>query len=212
MAKVLACPACGNKHPLELLVGLDSFQCRNCGKKLAVPIEVNEMFSPKQTADSESVLVKSSVSADDQELKVVARSTISQLEPVKVASSKEKDGVLESKQPEKSQTQPRTAQTKPKAKVSSSMKLGAFSKLLSWFIALPLGFFVVVILPRLFGRGFHASDFVEVITNQGIGKYDIVVSLVFFWSIATVAFIPLINIALDKFIHLGIFKKKTPAG
>ena len=65
--------------------------------------------------------------------------------------------------------------------------------------ALPFGFFLVVLLPRIFKRGFHASDFVGVITKQGIGRYGIVITLILIWSLATVLSIFLYNSLLRRF-------------
>jgi hypothetical protein len=203
VAKVLACPACGNKHPLDLLVGLDSFQCRNCGKKLAVPSEVNKV--PEVEA---SKSVSFDQESKDEELRVVARSSLS---PLPVVAPANKEQVRDSK-PKVEQSKPSIIQSKSKTPTSNAFRLGAFSKILSWLIALPLAFFIVVIFPRLFGRGFHASDFVGVITNPGLGRYSIVVTLIFLWSIVTVALIPVVNFAISRFLSLSIFKKKSVAG
>lgn len=70
-------------------------------------------------------------------------------------------------------------------------------RILSWLLAFPTAFFIVVILPRLFGMGFHASDFVDVITMQGIGRYKIVVVLIFLWSITTVIFVSIYSFAIQ---------------
>ncbi|MFN8016406.1 MAG: hypothetical protein U0R17_07375 [Acidimicrobiia bacterium] len=187
MAKVLACPSCGRKHPLELLVGLDSFVCNGCNKTLAVPSEASEINKVEQ---------KSSVHEDIQ---VIAHSTMnqSQLDEAKPAQSKISDAspvdteTVEQKAPEASK-QPKNNLNVPKVPV------GIFSSVFIWAVSILGGFVFVVIFPRIIGYGFHASDFLGVITNQGISRYKIVMALILLWSFASVVFVYALSFLFKK--------------
>jgi hypothetical protein len=39
VAKALQCPECGERHPLDEVVGTTTFRCRECGRLLKVPAE-----------------------------------------------------------------------------------------------------------------------------------------------------------------------------
>lgn len=227
MAKVLACPACEHKHPLDLLVGLESFVCKNCGRKLAVPPEANspaqkvqktreeppeevpikeelpiEQVSVKDVASSQNdvvVLAHASLGLEEQKEKVVepvARANASaganadRSEDRKVAKSNQGQSILGSKKPSRGFF--------ASLMDLSTLEIPLFARIAAWLFALPFGFFIVVLLPRFFKRGFHASDFVGVITNHGIGRYGIVVTLILLWSIATVFGILLFNLVFRR--------------
>ena len=246
MAKVLACPACGNKHPLELLTGLESFLCKQCGKKLAVPSEAisvsrqdrkpgsNGAMPPKSTSEPQTTnsKVRTEIEGIDVEevgeIQIVARSSIpadvagefeavsSQHSPEIVAkSSSIQNEKIDNSKVIPDSNDPSSTNTKKKAipALAKSGKVGGWirsisnlqqihipllGQSLSWLFAVPAGFFLVVLLPRFFGYGFHASDFVGVITHQGIGRYKIVVALVFLWSLSTVICVSLFNSLIRK--------------
>ena len=223
MAKVLACPACGNKHPLDLLIGLDSFLCTNCGKKLAVPNEamsvIKETVPPiPKVIDSKPAVALEAPERDEvfecEDVVVLAHSTITTTAPrnSKKAAPIEKtsgqapkpENVNESNAQVKEEVQSNELPAKstglPGAiKDLSSIPIPLIGRVASWLFAIPFGFFMVVLLPRFFKKGFHASDFVGVITEPGIGRYAIVVTLIFLWSLATVVGVYLFNFLLRKF-------------
>ena len=218
MAKVLACPACDHKHPLDLLVGLDSFVCQNCGRKLAVPNEVSAMAKKEHSQDFErasappvvekETLSESISNPNDGEVVVLARASLGLTQ----------DDLGATKPIVKSQgIKPSSQKSEPKKVLKSPDKMGGvigkiaelsaipmplLGKIVSWLFALPFGFFLVVLLPRFFKRGFHASDFVGVITQQGIGRYGIVITLILFWSIATVLGVFVFNLLFRKLFLL----------
>lgn len=239
MAKVLACPSCGHKHSLDLLVGLDSFLCKNCDRKLAVPTQaiqtkksVSEpVHASSRIATSDSVNVKPEAkqakipaeqapsvlnqnsSEPKQEVVVVARSSmnidsekiIEQIKPQSdspelevVAKSNENDpkavsydnGAEKSTKPVLSKKQTFRSPSLLNKIIDSNaslMPLNTIWKIVVWLLAFPTGFFLVVIIPRMFGGGFRASYFVDVITTEGIGRYKIVLLLIVLWSLASVA-------------------------
>lgn len=231
MAKVLACPACEHKHPLDLLVGLESFICKNCGRKLAVPPEANVSTNSldqeiqkdsellvqetpiKEELSLESdyvaervpdekevvVLAHASLGLDQQKLKVIDLAA-----DVKTNITTNKNISVDEKASKSIQDQKVLKLTKSPSGFFSSLadlstiEIPFFARIVAWLFALPFGFFVVVLLPRFFKRGFHASDFVGVITDQGIGRYGIVITLIVLWSIATVIGILLFNLAFRK--------------
>lgn len=235
MAKVLACPACGNKHPLELLAGLDSFLCKNCGKKLAVPMEASAAIktvsakpsirttqnSAPEKVDSPQndkiisdhpdidanedvvVVARSSMPADvevgsDAISKVVAPQVVAK-SSVTEAPVAEPKGEMESLAPKKNKIgDSKVASYFKDLAGLSTIHIPFVGLIASWLVAIPAGFFIVVIMPRFFGYGFHASDFVGVITNQGISRYKIVVALIFLWSVSTVICVSLFNLLVRK--------------
>lgn len=255
MAKVLACPSCGHKHPLDLLVGLDSFVCQQCGKKLAVPLEASGLAPnivprpAKPTPVATSTLAPApltqpveNVSINSREITVVARSSMNVdaattapvvtaaastapvsaattsnalpgTEPVAPSTIPERVGVPDASTSVRSNdgSGSESAGARTKIKNTSSNFLDKLSvpglhipflgRLLSWAIALPVGFIIVVIIPRIFGYGFHASSFVDVITTSGIGRYKIVVALIFLWSLATVLCVSMCNGVIRKFLR-----------
>ena len=234
MAKVLACPACGNKHPLDLLVGLDSFLCKECGKKLAVPNEamvalakqpkkvkvpdVEEKFdsaisaskidTPNKTdnrdeiknqkSDEIVIVARASMAADVANVEKLTKSASSMeaeaVSPKVVAKSQ----VEETPQNSTAPNSKKDGQVKQPTKMPQ-LRVPFLTQLIEWAIAIPAGFFLVVLLPRIFGYGFHASDFVGVITNQGLGRYKIVLTLILLWSVASVACLFLFNAVVNKF-------------
>lgn len=246
MAKVLACPACGNKHPLELLSGLESFLCKQCGKKLAVPSEAISACCPNQMRESNGVssrepisdLEKTNVkpgpkvegkdSLEAGEIQIVARSCIpsdpsGDFEGVSSANAQEivanstsiqnQNIVDEKTLPDSNRLSSADERKRFIPSSFQSGKIGNWFKgiadlqkihipilgqSLSWLLAVPAGFFIVVLLPRFFGYGFHASDFVGVITHQGIGRYKIVVALIFLWSATTAICVSLFNSIIRK--------------
>ncbi len=155
------------------------------------------------------VLVKSEHNSGDGVL-VVARSsmvveaeleTVSETSPVSDAPVSPTPSIA-------ARSSEADAQTKKVLAPSHSIKsVPIFGSLIEWIIAIPAGFFIVVIIPRLFGFGFHASDFVDVITTQGLGRYTIVIQLVLFWSIATVVCVSALNIVLRKFLDARKMRK-----
>lgn len=263
MAKVLACPSCGNKHPIDLLVGLDTFSCTGCGKTLAVPIQATDINVVKKVSSNSIAIstdqVEEKVDAvseieskqeiferldNDDNLVVVARSTIGSnlaakppssatkvsetkksietidpgLEhgskpsdtppdvdkPIIVGVSRESDDDKSQAVSKKAPITPSNRNTEPKTENKhhvSDMALPFMGQMISWAISIPVAFLIVVIIPRLFGYGFHASDFVGVITNQGLGKYTVVISLILLWSMVTVACVFGCNIILKKVFH-----------
>lgn len=105
---------------------------------------------------------------------------------------------------EKTQEKPHfTARSKPLhfLTAGSSLPLNIVGKIVAWIMALPTAFFFVVIAPRLLGKGFHATDFVDVITMQGIGRYKIVVTLILAWSLVTVVFVLIYQEILKRIFH-----------
>lgn len=233
MAKVLACPACGYKHPLDLLVGLDTFMCKECGKKLAVPGEAAQFTKsktkvtvppqPKAESSPSKSLSPTGASPEvisprgDEEIMVVARASMvvdspEAITPVahKTLDLSSEDSPLVDSAQSASAPQKSLPVQKPQnttSPVHSIKSVPIFGSLVEWLVAIPAGFLIVVILPRLFGFGFHASDFVDVITTQGIGRYSIVIELIVFWSIATVACVSLMNVVLRKFLDSRKLKK-----
>jgi len=225
VAKVLACPACEHKHPLDLLVGLDSFVCKNCGRKLAVPNEVNEMAQDFQASrideefenEIENEIAPSTIREDAKvdlehdggEIVVLARASLGiteerekQLPPQALTQSSSTEGSKVQKQKESAKAPLKISGPLSEIIKLSKIPIPIFGKIAAWLFALPFGFFVVVLLPRFFQRGFHASDFVGVITKQGIGRYGIVVTLIFFWSVATVLGIFAFNLLFRRFFLL----------
>ena len=175
MAKVLACPDCGHKHSLDLLGGLDSFVCKQCSRVLAVPAQITQQRE----------LEPDSKDNEDQDVVVLARASLD-VEKNQVNQDKDNQENLKEIDPiEGLKVQP--------------IPIPFLGQLLAWVFALPFGFFLVVLLPRIFKRGFHASDFVGVITKQGIGRYGIVITLILIWSLATVLSIFLYNSLLRRF-------------
>lgn len=195
MAKVLSCPDCGHKHRLDLLAGLDFFMCQNCNKKLAVPEQAHELATK----------VEAPV------LAIVASSTLSPSAPISSAPSsepevdeevvatpiKEKDEVIAPAATPVSKAKPEHRMHVPHGTIAH-LGFSLFTKLLIWALSIGLGFICVVIIPRVFGLGFHAIDFVDVITQTGIGKYKVVVYLVVLWSLTTAIFVGALNYLFNK--------------
>jgi hypothetical protein len=236
MAKVLACPNCGHKHPLELLVGLDTFVCQECGRTLAVPLEVSQLQTqqPSQTEPPEPQLepdpkqepvavsidgsaiapLEEPIAQSDEPIRVVARSSLNIEAPVATAPAvvtvqPERQTVTNepanepvSEPAKKPVSEPAAARGGKSHTKIPSLPVPFLGQVLSWILALPVGFFIVVLLPRFFGFGFHASDFVDVITTSGLGRYKIVVALIVLWSIATVACVSLFNGAVRRLLRL----------
>jgi hypothetical protein len=203
VAKVLSCPDCGQKHKLDLLVGLDFFMCNNCGKKLAVPLEVSKLV---ENVKEEKVLA------------VVASATLSENQHIASEQIAYKLDSNHSKLSKRNNDEvPVSKEEIPdEASVNKSVKpkhehlylphghfaqigFSFFIKTIIWVLSIGAGFFTIVILPRLFGYGFHAIDFVDVITQNGILKYRVVVYLVTLWSLATATYVGLINYLVTKF-------------
>lgn|GEM_PF-4817376 len=222
MAKVLACPACDHKHPLDLLVGLDSFVCKNCGRKLAIPNEASALSSkriqePEKPAPK--VQIEQKPKPSEEPVKVVPTQSEDQIVVLARASLAVEEEPKNDIKPVPKSNEPKAftrkakTENEPKIQKAPSGLLGSlislsaipmplFGKIAAWLFAIPFGFFIVVLLPRFFKKGFHASDFVDVITRQGIGRYSIVVTLIFFWSMATVIGVFIFNLAFRKLFLL----------
>lgn len=196
MAKVLSCPECGHKHRLDLLAGLDFFMCQNCNKKLAVPERAHELAIKKE--------------AEKPVLAVVASSTLSPSAPISESSSASQDDFEEEvvATPINEKSAP-VAEPLPTSKPEhkhmhvphghiAHLGFSLFTKLIIWALSIGLGFICVVVIPRVFGLGFHAIDFVDVITQTGIGKYKVVVYLVVLWSISTACFVGALNYLFNR--------------
>lgn len=194
MAKVLSCPNCGHKHGLDLLVGLDFFLCKECGKKLAVPQEVTNLVESKK---------------EERVLAIVASATLSEISKfdnskIEIQSAEKTHSVNNSK--EDTTNNKESEKQKPKHEHMhlphghiAQIGFSVFLKTVIWIMSIGAGFLCVVIIPRLFGFGFHAIDFVDVITQNGILKYKVVVYLVTLWSIATALFVGIFNYFVTKF-------------
>ena len=214
MAKVLACPSCGYKHPLGQLASLETFVCEQCGKKLAVPIEA-EVFVPSRAVVPETVseIVSSSSShakhdqsinvTEFDDVTVIARSslptipTISQFDPAVHANSEQ---ILLNKKDSSDSPVPPTQSTSSLERKLPHFHLPFISHVLVWLISIPAGFVLVVLVPRFLGFGFHASDFVDVITTQSLGRYEIVITLIVLWSFATVICVSFSNGLIRKIL------------
>ena len=215
MAKVLACPSCGYKHPLDQLAGLETFACEQCGKKLAVPLEATVLV-PSRGVVPQSVpdIVSSSNSQTKLDLSidvnesddviVVARSslstspTIAQFDPTAQEKLKQKISNKNDNLPD-SPVLPTQSTSSPERKLPH-FHLPFISHVLVWLISIPAGFVLVVLVPRFLGFGFHASDFVDVITTQSLGRYEIVITLIVLWSFATVICVSFSNGLIRKIL------------
>ena len=196
MAKVLSCPECGHKHRLDLLAGLDFFMCQNCNKKLAVPEQAHELAVKKEV--------------EKPVLAVVASSTLSPSAPNSNLSPEVSDEIDEEvvATPINEKSTPSVSPqpiAKPEHKHMhvphghiAHLGFSLYTKLIIWALSIGLGFICVVVIPRIFGLGFHAIDFVDVITQTGIGKYKVVVYLVLLWSITTACFVGALNYLFNK--------------
>ena len=205
MAKVLSCPDCGHKHKLDLLLGLDFFMCQSCGKKLAVPAEVSNVNQESPKKEKVISVVASSTLSPDAGVTVI---------PVTPSSNNFKDDILPEHLPKGEIDSIKPNEIKPNVDPSQGMECGkhlhlphghiaqmgfsVFVKLIIWGLSIGIGFICIVIVPRLFGLGFHAIDFVDVITQNGILKYKVVVYLIFLWSIATALFVGIFNYLFIK--------------
>ncbi len=226
MAKVLACPSCGHKHRLDLLVGLDTFVCSNCDRKLAVPQEANSVSEvPQHSGNVESVqkievvarstsenvdseLDNSKESTEFQEARVVAKASegdrkfthISESadQPVAQSVAKSTDHGIKPK----SQTFKKPSFFEKFAEGNSGLPvLGNIGKIVAWILAVPTAFFIVVIVPRFFGTGFRASYFLNVITQQGLGRFRIVILLIVLWSVVSVACLYVYMNLMQRFLR-----------
>ena len=199
MAKVLACPSCGHKHSLDQMMVVNDFSCKECGKTLVVPEAAKEFMANNLAEELE----------ENKEIVVVAHSSLSHESPaiktpiadIENASIQVvgKSGTLISdtstdEDPEERKSEEAKSQNIAARGLSSFQHpISSMGKTISWLVAIPAGFIIVVIVPRLLGFGFHASDFVGVITMPGLSRFKIVFTLIFLWSIATVLCIPVVQ-------------------
>jgi hypothetical protein len=201
MAKVLSCPDCGHKHQLDLLAGLDYFMCKSCGKKLAVPVAAIEV---KKENDDKKVLtvVASSTLNEHNKGDVKKKSVVSKLEKIDDTQKSSSSDVKNESTDGKENLSPRVEDKQhvhlPNGHIAK-IGFSLITKLIIWGLSIGLGFLLVVIIPRLFGFGFHAIDFVDVITQHGILKYKVVVYLVVLWSLTTAIAVGLFNSIFNKF-------------
>lgn len=215
MAKVLACPSCGHKHSLEDIDSSDEFDCQECAKTLSVPENAKQYMKNDVIAKriEEELVEEPEISKheDQQAIVVVARSSlegrpVDQSEPETLSEEGMqvvgKSGSLKESQPISSQPTSSAKSTLPtkSSERTPSLKhpISLMGKVITWLIAVPAGFIAVVIAPRILGFGFHASDFVGVITTQGFGRFKIVFLLILLWSIATCLALPVLQIIWQR--------------
>lgn len=197
--------------------------CKECGKTLAVPNEAMHLTKPKpkpkpKPAPQEKIkpivdpVALPNEGEHDGEVLVVARASMPAVLEEDVPHDDPKTSVQPAEQPLAPAAQQKKSDPQPQTKSPSHSiaSVPIFGRMIEWVIAIPVGFFVVVILPRLFGFGFHASDFVDVITTQGIGRYGVVFKLILFWSIATVICVSIFNILIRKFLDARKVPTKQP--
>ena len=204
MAKVLSCPDCGHKHRLDLLAGLDFFMCQNCNKKLAVPAEASNLLEDKKVL---AIVATSTLS--EKQTPVATNNLVTPINAQTVNTNLPMDDEIIEASVEPAHSLEVDAVTAiPEHKHKhlhvphghiAHIGFSVFVRSAIWIFAIGSGFLTVVIIPRLLGVGFHAIDFVDVITQTGIMKYKIVIYLVTLWALATTCFVGVFSYLYTKF-------------
>lgn len=206
----MACPSCGHKHSLDLLLGLDSFLCKECGRKLAVPPEAaklnqepaNKLIDPGEVV----VVARSSINIDSDQIVREVKPNVDSDQPQIVSRSNE-SVTPDPEDIQKPLLKPKKTFQSPsfwRRLQESNFGLEPLSpiwRLFAWALAIPTGFLIVVIIPRSFGGGFRASQFLDIITTQGLSRYRILVLLVVLWSSVSVLSLYIYRNLIQKFVR-----------
>lgn len=173
--------------------------CQNCNKKLGVPQEAHQQVVKVESEQPVLAIVASS-SLSPSAPAASATSSVIEDEVEMVAKPVESDDEILSPEPEIEAAKSNEEHKHMHVPHGHFAHLGfsLFTKLVIWTLSVGFGFTCVVVLPRVFGLGFHAIDFVDVITQTGIGKYKVVVYLVVLWSLATACFVGVFNYVFNK--------------
>ncbi len=178
MARALECPACGAKHRVDNLTDAPTFRCDRCGQVLKVPTSVTTGGPPPPARSSGTATVAPPPRRRGSE--VVSPATVGVSATVAAVA------------PGDESPDPSTRRGRRTAPPSTPRrtKVAWYWRLISWIVAVPLGF-VLTVWPA-YQLGFiKKNDLLDIFVGTGTGRYARLAIVTAVWALVTALLVQL---------------------
>jgi hypothetical protein len=215
MAPVLQCPDCGTKHPLGAIpTDVTTFPCDGCGRKLKVPESVPGRAAavrPAPAAAAPPVVEKpvtetpAAEAPPTQAVPTAATATAAAAavppRPAPQPDATQAMSTVAAEQPPSARPAagqnaaaptPKPKREKPAATAGAYAPVAWWIRLLLWVVAVPLAYFIVFELARLFGI-FSSTNLTDVFLANGVSR---------FWPVARL--LPVVALLTAVFVQGGV--------